>query len=136
MPSKIQPPAAHPCGSCPYRRDVPSGIWAWEEYAKLPLYDRPTVEQPLNVFLCHQNTDSLCAGWCGCHDMAESYSLRYWAALGRLEDPESVYGYTTTTPLFATGMAAALHGMKAIRRPGPKAKRTMHQLAAKKARRG
>jgi hypothetical protein len=42
----------------------------------------------------------------------------------------------TSTPLFANGLEAALHGMKAIRRPAPKAKRTMRQLAAKKARRG
>jgi hypothetical protein len=92
MVPKVQPPAAHPCGSCPYR-DVPSGIWAPEEYGKLPEYDRPTAEQPTQVFCCHQQPGRLCAGWCGCHDMAETLAVRLWAALGRLEDPERVFSY-------------------------------------------
>lgn len=31
----LKPPKV-PCGTCPYRRDVPAGIWHGEEYAKLP----------------------------------------------------------------------------------------------------
>ena len=43
-----------PCGSCPYRRDVPSGIWEQHEYDKLPEYDGQTWEQNPALFLCHQ----------------------------------------------------------------------------------
>ena len=42
-------PAKNPCGSCPYRKDVPSGVWAVSEYLKLVEYDRPTGEQPVHV---------------------------------------------------------------------------------------
>ncbi|MFD7961193.1 DUF6283 family protein [Streptomyces zaomyceticus] len=40
------PPAPRPCASCPYRRDVPSGVWSRGDYVKLPLYDGPTWTQP------------------------------------------------------------------------------------------
>jgi len=43
-----------PCQSCPYRRDVPSGIWAHEEYEKILDYDNETGHQPMKVFMCHQ----------------------------------------------------------------------------------
>lgn len=36
----------NPCHSCPYRRDVPSGVWATEEYDKLLPYDADTASQP------------------------------------------------------------------------------------------
>ena len=26
---------SQPCSSCPYRKDVPSGVWAHHEYEKL-----------------------------------------------------------------------------------------------------
>lgn len=51
--SQVRGPAPQPCASCPYRRDVPSGIWAAEEYAKLPAYDADTPFQPPHLFLCH-----------------------------------------------------------------------------------
>ena len=57
----IDPPAKRPCGSCPYRRDAPSGIWSREEYEKLPEYDKPTAYQPPQVFMCHRNAGCLCA---------------------------------------------------------------------------
>lgn len=63
----LGPPSRCPCASCPYRRDVPSGVWAPEEYEKLRRYDAPTMEQPPQVFLCHQkNRDTanrVGAGW-------------------------------------------------------------------------
>ena len=60
-----------------------------EEYAKLPDYDRPTHEQPLNMFGCHQQDGHLCAGWVGTHDMAESLSLRIAESCGHIS-PEEV----------------------------------------------
>lgn len=41
-----------PCSSCPYRRDVPSGVWHREEYEKLLQYDDST--EILPAFMCHQ----------------------------------------------------------------------------------
>lgn len=52
--SKIRGPAPSPCSSCPYRRDVPSGLWGANEYAKLRDYDNPTWAQPPGIFQCHQ----------------------------------------------------------------------------------
>ncbi len=82
--STIHAPTAAPCGSCPYRQDVPSGVWAADEYRLLPRFDLDTAFQPLHVFLCHQNTGHLCAGWCGTHDMVENLGLRVAAALDLL----------------------------------------------------
>lgn len=65
-------PAPKPCASCPYRRDVPSGVWHPDEYTKLRRYDEDTSQQPAGLFICHQ-TDAendarrVCAGWVGCH---------------------------------------------------------------------
>lgn len=76
-----QPPVPRPCQFCPYRRDVPSGVWSEEEYAKLPPYDRPTYAQPTRLFRCHvHDRDSdqatVCGGWAGCHDGDHMLALR------------------------------------------------------------
>jgi hypothetical protein len=55
-------PASNPCGSCPYRRDVPSGVWDAAEYEKLPRYDGPMADQPARLFLCHQHMYSSLRG--------------------------------------------------------------------------
>lgn len=100
-----------PCPSCPYRRDVPSGIWAPSEYAKLPLYDLSTEEQAevgaFAPFYCHATPDFLCAGWAGCHDMAENLAMRLHH---RTIDP-AVYDYVSPVPLFSSGAQAAAHGI-------------------------
>jgi hypothetical protein len=58
--------AKAPCKSCPYRRDVPSGIWHSSEYDKLPQYDGEIVDQLMKggqaLFDCHQRDGNLCAG--------------------------------------------------------------------------
>lgn len=131
MPAK--PPAPNPCGSCPYRRDVPSGVWELEEYLKLPPYDNPTSEQPPAVFMCHRQDGHICAGWAGCHDMDENLGLRLGASMGTVEDPEAVRTYETTTELFASGAEAAAYGMDEIRNPGPEARRIMRKLAKRNA---
>ena len=56
-----------PCQSCPYRQDVPSGIWEAQEYEKLIPYDNPTWAQPTKLFLCHQADGCLCRGWLDTH---------------------------------------------------------------------
>jgi len=129
-----------PCPTCPYRRDVPSGVWAAEEYAKLPGFDGETWEQAaagaFASFCCHSSPDRLCAGWAGCHDMGESLALRL--ARRQVEVDPAVYGYVSPVPLFASGAEAAAHGMRDLHEPGPAAVRAAGKLrrvvAARKGR--
>lgn len=132
---KIDPPAPNPCGSCPYRRDVPSGLWEASEYRKLPEYDRDTYDQPPSMFLCHQQDGKACAGWCGVHDMNDSLGLRLAQSMGMVEDPQPFFDYETDTPLFKTGAEAARHGMTEIADPSPKAKKKIDTLTARQRRR-
>lgn len=117
-----------PCSSCPYRRDVPSGIWAASEYGKLPGYDGTTEDQLVagatGLFHCHQQPENLCAGWTGCHDMAESLAVRLnWRRLS-----PDIYLYESPVPLFGSGAEAAAHGMRDIGNPGPETERKIGQL--------
>ena len=45
-------------------------------------------------------------------------------------DP-SIFDYVSPVPLFKSGAEAARHGVRAIRRPGPKAKKLMGVLLRK-----
>lgn len=113
-------PRSQPCPTCPYRLDAPPGLWAEEEYVKLPLYDGTTAAQLLqgaiNVFCCHTEPCKLCAGWVGCHDMRHNLSIRMRKDI----DIEAVMRFKTKVPLHPSGKAAAAHGMKAIDNPPPK----------------
>lgn len=117
-----------PCGTCPYRRDVPSGIWSAAEYAKLARYDNDVPDQLMagatRLFDCHQRTGELCAGWVGCHDMDNNLALRL---AGDDIDP-AVFDYVSPVPLFATGAEAAAHGMRDIEAPGRAARRKIAGL--------
>lgn len=118
-----------PCGTCPYRRDVPAGIWSAEEYAKLPRYDGDTGEQFMKggtgLFFCHQNDGKLCAGWVGCHD------TRHLAALRLARVDPSVFDYESPVPLFESGTAAARHGLSGVNNPGPAARAAIAKLERK-----
>lgn len=114
-------PPKRPCGSCPYRRDVPSGVWAQEEYAKLPPYDGETWEQPLGLFMCHQRDGRICGGWLQTHDADHLLALRLHPV-----DP-SAYDYASDVACFTSGREAAEHGLKNIAAPDPAA----HQLISK-----
>ena len=117
-----------PCPSCPYRRDVPSGIWAAEEYDKLPAYDNDVPDQLMagatGLFLCHSQPASLCAGWVGCHDMSNNLAVRLNA---RDVDP-AVFEYVSPVPLFASGAEAAEYGKRDLPAPSPEARRKARQL--------
>lgn len=130
-------PARYPCGSCPYRRDVPSGLWAVDEYVKLPRYDLPTGDQPLGIFLCHQQNGRMCAGWVGCHDMQESLALRFAARSDHFtrDDIEAALDYECPIPLWESGAKAAEHGMRDIERPDERAARTINKLTKRRDRR-
>lgn len=131
----VKEPAKNPCGSCPYRRDVPAGIWHPDEYAKLPEYDLPTGEQPPGIFICHQQNQRPCSGWVGCHDMEETLALRF-AVLRNDLTPATVAAildYTTPTPLFATGLEAAVHGLAGVADPDQRAQRMIDKLERRAA---
>ncbi|MBB2749212.1 UNVERIFIED_ORG: hypothetical protein FHR35_009125 [Microbispora rosea subsp. rosea] len=124
----MKPPAPRPCLTCPYRRDVPSGIWDREEYEKLRRYDAPTLAQPQKVFLCHQQDRAsaagrVCAGWAGCHDGDHLLALRVAVLEGVMEvdDAQAVVDYGSPVPLFASGAEAADHGLAEIDHPSRQA---------------
>ena len=128
MADDVREPAPSPCATCPYRRDVPSGVWDVEEYEKLRGYDAPTWAQPAEVWICHSSTGPrtdrrLCAGWAGCHDGEELLALRVAEAHKALsrEVIAAAVEYVCPVPLFASGNEAADHGMADIQRPGREA---------------
>jgi len=120
-----------PCGSCPYRRDVPSGVWSREEYDKLPEYDDPQCLAP--AFFCHQQNGELCAGWVGCHDMDNSIGLRLSFVADNLTEEqyrEALY-YQPQVPIFESGKEARDHGVRDIETPSPRAIRVVQKLGKK-----
>lgn len=118
--------APAPCGSCPYRCDVPSGVWEASEYEKLTRYDGPTWGQDPAVFMCHRQDGKMCAGWLATHDPVESLALRLAVANGRV-DP-SIFDYTTDVPCFGSGAEAAEHGLRELEAPSIEAMRMMEKL--------
>lgn len=117
---------SQPCSSCPYRKDVPSGVWAIEEYEKLRDYDAPTGEQPFAVFMCHATPDHLCNGWAICHtSRGHEFDLLALRFFGYPEIPAPV------VPLFASGNEAADHGEAEIEEPSEEAVEAFTRLARK-----
>lgn len=125
---KLRRPAPRPCEACPYRVDAPSRLWADSEYAKLPAFDLPTPAQPTGVFQCHTTgardpRSRVCAGWAAVHRKNprghELLSLRLAEALGTMDpqDLRATLVYRTTVELWASGEAAAAHGMAEIDHP-------------------
>lgn len=129
-------PAKNPCGTCPYRKDIASGVWAAEEYDKLPDFDLPTEHQPTSVFMCHQQDGRLCAGWVGCHDMDESLGLRLAVPFGSitLEARQAALEYESPVPLFASGQEAADHGRRHIDSPDEKARKAVEKVSKRQER--
>lgn len=131
----IRAPAPRPCTSCPYRQDVPSGMWSREDYERLPRYDAPTYEQPGKVFLCHQHDlnspgSRVCAGWAGCHDGEHLLGLRIAVAEQRMavETAQAVRDYVSPVPLFSSGHEAMEHGVAEIDEPGERAFALMDKI--------
>lgn len=124
----VHPPRRRPCKTCPYREDVPAGIWAEEEYAKLEAYDGETAYQPPQLFLCHQTDRDdervrVCSGWAGCHDGDHLMALRVGIVTGEItvETAEAIRDYVSPVPLFASGAEAAEHGRSGIECPDEEA---------------
>lgn len=128
-------PRPRPCASCPYRRDVPSGVWESNEYDKLYAYDADTSEQPPAIFMCHQPNEggaTVCAGWLGHTDPADLLAVRLGVAMGAL-DPAAL-DYTTDVDLFDSGAEAAAHGLADIDRPSDAARRVVAKIQRRRQR--
>ncbi|MER5617692.1 DUF6283 family protein [Streptomyces sp. NPDC002215] len=130
-----RPPAPRPCATCPYRTDVPSGVWSQKDYEKLPPFDGPTWDQPPRLFICHQhdrddNGARVCGGWAGCHDGDQLLAVRVASITGEItaETTEAIRNYTSPVPLFASGAEAAAHGMRDLHTPGPEALHAMAKI--------
>jgi len=116
----------HPCAVCPYRKDVPSGIWASGEYDKLTAYDAPTPLQPMASFSCHATPERLCHGWAVVHsNRGHENDLLALRLLGSPEVP------VAAVPLFESGAAAAEHGKRDSENPGESARFVMARLQRK-----
>jgi len=138
MPAR--PPSPRPCGSCPYRQDVPSGIWDTSEYTKLTAYDAPTYAQPDRLFLCHQhdrddNDARVCAGWAGCHDGDHLLALRVAVSSSEItaQTAAAIRDYVSPVPLFASGVEAAAHGIREIRSPSVAARTAIEKITRSRA---
>jgi hypothetical protein len=133
-------PRIRPCSSCPYRRDVPSGVWSGQEYRRLGDYDGDTGEQgrkgAFGVFACHQGDGQVCAGWAHIHGNEDSLALR----LARYADPPvdvaAVLAYRTVVPLWESGAEAAAHGLSELENPGVAAREACAKITAVRALRG
>lgn len=136
-------PAPRPCESCPYRKDVPSGLWGVGEYERLVAYDAPTYHQPPGVFLCHQTTVDdprvrMCAGWCGTHGKTPGHDLLA-LQVGVLvlgvdpADVEAALEYTTDVELWGSGAEAAAHGMRDVDLPSVEALRVASKIIRKRS---
>lgn len=134
MSDPIKRPAPRPCGTCPYRCDVPSGVWAEEEYEKLPDYDNEIHAQPPSVFMCHQQDGRLCAGWAAVHDMGHNLGLRLAVAMGMLDEDEAdaTIVYTTDVELWPDGQTARDFGVQEIIEPSMAAMKAVAKLERKR----
>jgi len=132
--------AKAPCKSCPYRQDVPSGVWDATEYDKLPAYDGEILHQLLSggeaLFYCHQQDGRLCAGWVGCHIAQHNGHVFAIRLMRGSLDTRPIEEYATPVPLFESGMEAALHGLSGVDHPTATARKAIDKLARKAARRG
>jgi hypothetical protein len=123
-PIKIK---ASPCSSCPYRTDVPPGVWAPEEYEKLLAFDRETGSQPRAVFLCHSDPEKACSGWVTCHEARPGRELLALRLRYSKEIPE--HG----VPIFSSAKIAALHGLSGVEQPPAEAFAAMEKVARLRA---
>jgi Family of unknown function (DUF6283) len=117
---------SQPCSACPYRRDVPSGVWAVSEYEKLREYDEPTGDQPFAAFGCHATPEALCHGWAVVHSSrGHEHDLLALRLLGSPPIPEP------GVPLWSSGNEAADHGQAEIEEPSMEAMETVDRLTRK-----
>lgn len=129
--SKLHRCGKAPCGSCPYRTDVPAGIWDASEYEKLPAYDGAIFDQLASgataLFFCHQQDGKLCAGWVASHNKTANLAMR----LNSRSLDDSVWDYDSPVPVFASGAEAAEHGLSGVEDPDNRARVAIAKLTRK-----
>ena len=117
-----------PCLTCPYRLDVPSGVWSFEEYEKLRLFDEGSEMPCLSTFLCHQSTVAgqqiACKGWLMVHRDSVAVCL---ACLTGQVDAETCFE-EPEAELHESGNAAADFGQRDLKRPKKKALKVIDKL--------
>lgn len=116
--------APSPCSSCPYRRDVPSGIWDPSEYEKLACYDTELV---FALFLCHAHgkaSPSLCRGWLSVH--SDCVAVRLGLLRGRITVAQR--DAEVSVPLYGSGAEARDAGLSGVEEPGDDALRMIARL--------
>lgn len=124
-------PRKNPCASCPYRKNVPSGIWDQSEYDKLPGYDGEMhVQSATAVFMCHQQDGCVCSGWLAHREPADMLAVRIGLMSGQMD--MACLDYATDVELFDSGAAAAEHGRRDIERPSPAAISVMNKIEHKR----
>lgn len=125
--------AKEPCSSCPYRRDVPSGLWHRSEYKKLPEYDEGAEPPSIALFLCHQTNatgrETVCRGWLSVH--RNSIAVRLALMQGNVTEKQ--VRARVATELHESGDAACAAGLLRIRRPGKDAEVLREKLLQKGA---
>lgn len=130
MPTPAPIPChANPCSSCPYRKDTPPGVWAREEYEKLPQYDAE-FSMP-GIFLRHYSTASaslsVCRGWLEVH--CNNIGVRMAQVTGKIVVEDRT---PTKFPLYDTGAEACRAGLRGICRPSKKALAMISKLLVRK----
>lgn len=124
-------PRKTPCASCPYRQNVPQGIWDWSEYSKLERYDADTAEQPVNLFMCHQGEGDICMGWWSCgDDPFELLAVRLAVIRGEIDLEE--LEKRANVPIHPTHTAAAGHGVMGINNPDARARAAIDKIVTKR----
>lgn len=114
-----------PCPACPYRRDVPPGVWAAEEYSKLRKYEGETFEQNMAVFACHATPEKVCHGWACVSDAIGEADPRRESLSFRLHQ---ISPPPPAVPLFASHEEAATHGLSRITDPPQGAAEAIERL--------
>ena len=129
--------APRPCNTCPYRRSTPPGIWAPDEYAKLPAYDRRPGDVTAEgaTFHCHQENATgvatVCRGWLGAHP--DSFAVRLAVAVGLL-DSDDINALPDVDPtLYASGAEACAAGLAGVEQPSASARDAAERLMRKRA---
>ena len=118
------------CSACPYRRDVPSGVWSAAEYDKLTEYDGPIYQQSPTAFSCHATPEHLCHGWAVVHGSGDKELLGL-RILSLMEGEPIEVPPPGSVPLFDSGAEAAAHGKRDIEHPSDEARATAARLVRK-----
>lgn len=115
-----------PCLACPYRTDVPSGVWSYHEYEKLRPYDEETMSQPFAPFMCHATPEAFCNGWAVVHSSRGNEFDLIALRIGRVVPPEP-----SNISLFSSGNEAADHGQADLEDPSDESKMVAQRLMSK-----